>query len=192
MFLRNYYNLAAAAFIGCTNVATSAQTGKTPSSENLLIHAIDNKYYYAGYKNVGPFSTVDVTTALLNTSYSSSSSHGVKFGSGTTPPTVDDYKLESKITSGLTVNASKFTPPTYDSGNNKHIRQQSYTIINSGSSSVTISEIGIEAAVLAGSTSSSSSSKQTLIYRSVFDTPIVIPAGDAATITITLEYAMPI
>ncbi len=103
----------------------------------------------------------------------------VRFGNGTTPATVNDYKLESQIDSGITVaNPSTVTTEQTDS-------YISWTVTFGVSASVetTISEIGLisKAYITNGDTA-------TLVDRTVLDEPITIPAGQSKQITYTIRF----
>ena len=103
----------------------------------------------------------------------------VRFGSGTTPATVNDYKLESQIGSDITVaNPSAVTTEQTDS-------YISWTVTFGVSASVekTISEIGLISEVY-----TPSGNITTLVDRTVLDTPITIPAGQSKQITYTIRF----
>ena len=103
----------------------------------------------------------------------------VRFGSGTTPATVNDYKLESQIDSGITVaNPSKVTTEQTDS-----YILWTVTFGVSASVETTISEIG-----LISKAYTPSGVANTLVDRTVLDTPITIPAGQSKQITYTIRF----
>lgn len=114
---------------------------------------------------------------------------GFHFGSGTTTPTENDYKLESDITSGISVvlNASaRYSSP-------KPHMTFTFTITNTGSSNVTINEIGIVTASIQCCTSSSAtsaSSANVLIDRTLLDTPLTIAPSSTAALEYTVNCEM--
>ena len=111
--------------------------------------------------------------------YGTSGHQYVRFGNGTSPATVNDYKLESQIDSDITVaNPSAVTTEQTDS-------YISWTVTFGVSASVekTISEIGLISEVY-----TPSGNITTLVDRTVLDTPITIPAGQSKQITYTIRF----
>ncbi len=103
----------------------------------------------------------------------------VRFGSGTTPATVNDYTLESQINSDITVtNPNKVTTEQTDS-----YISWTATFGVKASVEITISEIGLIAKAYL-----SSGAVTTLVDRTVLDTPITIPAGQSKQITYTIRF----
>ena len=103
----------------------------------------------------------------------------VRVGNGTTPATVNDYKLESMIDSGITVaNPSTATTEQTDS-------YISWTVTFGVSASVetTISEIGLITKAYR-----SNGPMDTLVDRTVLDAPVTIPAGQSKQITYTIRF----
>ena len=101
-----------------------------------------------------------------------------RFGSGTTPANATDYNLETPITdSSLTRTVSIVS----DYSNNTYSLECTFTLTNTTSSDITISEIGYFIKIFY----SNQSSNNYLIERTVFD-PITIPAGEMAMIKYTV------
>ena len=102
----------------------------------------------------------------------------IALGSGTTPPTVDDYKLVSKIPDAIT----KYIGNTISYLGNTMILTQTVTNISTGTENIEVNEVGIG---LAGN--------QTLTYpcllitRSVLPETVVIAPGETKTFTVTLD-----
>lgn len=124
------------------------------------------------------------------TSYPSYYCHLV-VGSGTTPVTGADYALESQITtvSSLSVDQS------FNMEKGEMIVTK--TMKNTSSEEITINEVGIIAMTThftSYTTSTSSSSGITngpyLAFREVLATPIVVPAGETFTISLTHKLPM--
>lgn len=112
-------------------------------------------------------------------SYSTNGYQYVRFGNGTTPATVNDYKLESEIDSGIKVaNPSTVTTEQTDS----YILWTA-TFGVSASVETTVSEIGLISYVYLSSGSTSA-----LVDRTVLDEPITIPAGQSKQITYTIRF----
>lgn len=108
---------------------------------------------------------------------------GQAFGTGDTPASEDDYTLESVITSGLSASAPSVTTE-YDSENNCYFRRMTYTINNTSDADITIKEVGTYRGIAYASTlgATGSSTKLLLVDRTVLDTPLTIPAGEAGVL----------
>lgn len=107
-------------------------------------------------------------------------SNGVYFGSGTTPPTRDDYKLESAITSGLKVSNGGVV--YRNKGNGTYEISSSFIVQNSaaeGGESITIAEMGY----FGKCGYASSKSIAVLFERQVLAVPIVLAPGERKLIT---------
>lgn len=106
---------------------------------------------------------------------------GVYFGTGATPATLADYKLESPIESGLTI-----TNPSYysfnDDGAGKWTFSASYVLTNTTEAEMNIYEIGIVTPI----GQKSSLFYPVLMEHTVLAEPITIPAGGAKLVTLTL------
>lgn len=113
----------------------------------------------------------------------SSTGTGIMFGTGTTPATLTDYKLESQITSGIS--AAYSGNASVDSDGNLH-KSAFYTITNTSSDDITISEIGyaerLSGSSTIGDSGISSTSISCLFDRTLLTNPITIPAGEAGVI----------
>lgn len=120
----------------------------------------------------------------------SSGAAGIAVGSGSTPATVDDYCMESMITSGITATIPATATATYDNTHKQYVVSKDVTIANTGSASITISEIGILASTkYANSVGASVSSSTTVLAdRTVLDTPVTIPAGQSGVVRYEFRY----
>lgn len=134
---------------------------------------------YAGWN-----STVssDAITHYCGNVQLSTSQAGVILGSGSTPATFDDYKLESQITTGL-------SGTTVNSADEDYNRVSTITLTNTSGGSITIGEIGIRAFIYTGENSSSMS--VALIERTVLDTPVTIEPGGVGQVTYTISMNYP-
>lgn len=112
---------------------------------------------------------------------------GIVVGTGTTPPTEDDYILENRITSGLTG-----TDPTkkndVDSNGNPYI-EFVFTLRNTTETDITVHEIGYAQNIYASTTlGGTDSNSYTLLFdRTVLETPVTVPANGTAAIKYTLK-----
>lgn len=113
-------------------------------------------------------------------------------GSGTTPATVDDYKLETPITT-LTPIAATTLCKDKDTGNTLSPTEFTITTTyrNDTDAAVTVNEIGImiPAGWRSSSGSSTNSLSSCLIYREVLATPVTVEPGQIRTFTLTTDVA---
>jgi hypothetical protein len=116
----------------------------------------------------------------------SASSAGVYFGSGSTPPTKDDYTLENIITSGCKIE-TKNMERTVE--NNIIMVKTRYVISNTGSDNIIIGEVGIYGTTIVNGTSNTVANF--LMERTVLDEPVVIPVGGVGAVEYTLTYTLP-
>ena len=114
--------------------------------------------------------------------YLSNSNNGIVVGSGRTPATIDDYKLESMITSGLSASIAK----SIDSDNDTII---ALTFTNTSSADITIGEIGYVGTVYIDN--NFGGSKYVLLERTVLDSPVTIPAGGIGKIEYSIKLNIP-
>lgn len=116
----------------------------------------------------------------------SASSTGFCVGSGTTAATENDYNLESQITSGI---SSSVVVNPYLDDNNDPCVDFDLTITNTGSTPLTIAEIGYKQNIYCTTAQggTSASYKLCLLDRTVLDQPVTIPASDYAVIRYTIK-----
>lgn len=156
MITRNYYN------------AHRAALAKT------LIHDgmkdVNGNVCDAGYNS-------DYLPSLILTSVSFTGYGGIVIGKGTTPPTVDDYRLEWVITSGMTTSNSR----GIDENGNPYTL---ITLTNSSDKAITVGEIGIVG--YGYYQAGSSSNKYVLFDRTVLESPITIEPSGVGQITYTI------
>ena len=124
-------------------------------------------------------------TSLVVVYTASPTREALVVGSGTTPATMEDYKLENPITSGLA---------TYSVSRNVTFAKEyseavwTLTLSNTSSAPITVSEIGYVTAFTSGS---ASTTQYALTDRTVLDTPITIPAGESRTLTYSIRLNLP-
>lgn len=166
MILRNWYN----AFKSSVT-STVIPQGLTSVTGNK----VSSGYYSSSYSadSAFKFQTSEVD---LSSSYRD---RYIVVGSGTTPPTLDDYRLESKITSGL-------TGQLLFSHDGSGIRYVNLT--NSSSAPITISEIGHCAGLY--NSNNAPNTTTCLVERSTFD-PITIQPGEIAQIEYKIDVSIP-
>lgn len=117
------------------------------------------------------------------------SAGGVFFGTGTTPPTINDVALSGNVVSGFSYMTDLSTQDTDDG----FVIQADYTITNTSDKTITIGEIGIIAQIAAGSTNSSWSVEayKALLERTVLEIPVTIEPGGVGQITYTVRMNGP-
>lgn len=117
--------------------------------------------------------SISITALNFTRKYVPGSSSGVMmhFGSGTTDASNDDYCLADDL--GI-------TPATVTAGKNGNKWYVNAILTNTGSSAITINEIGVTAGT-------QSNSKEYLIARKVVPTRTVA-VGETATFTFTLDF----
>ena len=131
---------------------------------------------------------------IVEISFGDSASTGngyIIIGSGSTPATENDYALESRITSGLSV--VSYTPSKETDANGNVIKRFDFTLQNTSGSDITIAEVGIRYYIqgyrTGAGTTGSTKNGFILFERTVLSTPVTIAAGDAAAIRYTVESA---
>ena len=147
------------------------------------------QYSYAGdIGNKMHFAWSKEPDAMYTSSYATGAGLGcVCFGTGSTPPTKDDYCLESTIASGLSVTSGNQIFREY-TGDGKYIFQASYTVKNISEEEIVIREIGLHGEVGAGAGSNKYNYYMVLFERTVLDEPIAIAPGASKIVTYTLTF----
>ena len=105
-------------------------------------------------------------------------SKGVCFGTGTTPPTLSDYYLESVLDNAQIA----VTPPSavaFSQGDAFDEYSASFGVTNKTDGPVTISEVGLLAYPGVNAA---------LVDRTVLDTPVTIPAHETKHIAYTIRF----
>ena len=105
---------------------------------------------------------------------------GVLFGTGTTPPTLNDYTISGEAVKNLSVSVAY--KETDDES--VHTLEILYTITNVATEPVTIGEI----AAFCGT---GINAKGALLERTVLDSPVTIPAGGVGQVTYTVRMNYP-
>ena len=174
MFTRNWYKLLAVKMSnssydgGFQNYSGGTQTHGNTNSLNIAIGSAGSDVYSPSLHN-------------LRTSLGYG---GVILGTGSTPATVDDYRLSGNLIN--TVSASRsVTSKMTESG---ITFEALYTITNAGDTAITIGEIGLVANQY---TNSANANYTALLERTVLDTPITIEPGGVGQVTYTITMNFP-
>lgn len=197
MFTNNYITYIKTKFFAGANVDTNYQTfvdctGTTQSVYTSYFY--DSAYFcnclgFAGMICKAYCSAMPTST---NTTNSSNRIYGVWFGSGTTAPTKDDYKLEAPITSGLGINNNTIRPLVNNLEPGVYEISSSYQVTNQTEEAITISEIGVWSYLTTESSSSSTRNCfPVLMERTVLDEPITIEPGMTKVVTYKLTINQP-
>lgn len=151
---------------------------------------VEQTYFYTvsnSSRNDTPFLYGD--GVQLNTSQTSLSSlrTALVLGTGTTPVTAEDYRLEAIIDSNISLSSSSNPKSTVVDKDNEKITRKPvliYSVKNTGSSDLDVTEAGLICPYCANSTSV----VPVMVHREVFDTPLTIPAGGIRTFQFDFEF----
>lgn len=159
----------------------------TPVFRNMSGNIVSwNSYQLEVATRIGYSSNSYGVPSMYNVRTSLGTYGGVIFGDGNAPPTLDDYNLSGNLITSVNATASVKHVNNNALGA-KEIRAE-YTLTNTGTSSITIREIGLIAA--AGGNNSQSNMK-CLLERTVLDEPVTIPRGGSAVIAYTIRMYDP-
>ena len=172
MFTKNWYAALASTLGGNSDDCKARQKSFAGSTPTSAAGSITLKGTIAG---------VPTLERLVTNTEIKYANTGVIIGSGTTPPTIEDYVLENRI-STPTSHTIAFT--TYDDGNGI-VYEALFTITNTHSEPITISEIGLYGA------GGSGNSNAVLMERTVLEAPITIQPGSVGQVTYTIRMNYP-
>lgn len=162
MLNKNFYSYMRAAFSAADKAITFVKTDGT--TENLR------------YSNSYPLFEVMNKWSVNNYGF------GVSFGAGTTPATLEDYKLENSLSSAQ-ISVNNPSGVSFSRGDTFDEYSVSFGVTNKTSDAITISEVGLFVSVSKGSTTST-----VLVDRTVLDTPVTIPANETKHIAYTIRF----
>ena len=132
------------------------------------------------------YSTAGYVISWMQTS--ASYNRGILFGSGTTPPTAEDYNLGNPFYKTPADESLNYLSETITGGvdaDGNCIVTFTDTIQNVGQTSITISEVGI---FTSNTHVPTQPSQMYLVFREVLAEPITIEAGATKTITTVVTY----
>lgn len=179
MFLKNYYKTMV------TYVTDKRLYFKNINGqETKLISASESLITRFGYNNNGLCCPSMYVVRQNYTTSSNGGTGGVIFGTGSTPPSIDDYCLSGEIVTGFnwTVSVNKTES---DSGVSV---KAIYTITNGNSESITIREVALMSSLNGNYIGEAYCG---LIERTVLDTPVTIPAGGIGQVEYTITFKYP-
>lgn len=176
MFTNNYIKFRDMMFIGSTSF------GGFVAVDGTQFYGTCQYSYYGDIGNRMHLAKCQVMPTD-SYSYVTERDNGIYFGSGSSPATKEDYKLEAPIASGLGIsNPSYFTWVTPTSG--VYIATAAYAVTNTTDKDITIQEIGNFTNVA----NSQSRTYLVLMERTVLDEPIVIAPGESKLVTYKVTF----
>lgn len=200
MFVRNWYKARAAEMANkYTEILGSESNypklvsvdGTTPSQKYNGNY--QSAQSYVSWINAMKYAKFDcdVSAPIEQTSSSRPFDCRTFFGSGTTTPTIDDYRLEGAIAMNCT--ESHVVETSYAEDGTSATRKITYTITNNNDEPITIGEIGIFVCACWCTGYYKYTSYPYLYERTVLESPITIPAGGVGQVTysITENYLEP-
>lgn len=151
----------------------------TRNGRNLLAYVGQSQN--RGQKNIAG----TISTKVYNDFASFINNSTIFVGTGTTPASIDDYNLENRITSGVTVTVASRTQTNiqraYDS--NEPLLFVNALVSNDTEEDITINEIGI-----VGCSSTTYADSVTFLYtRTVLLQSLTIPAGKTYQIRVDIN-----
>lgn len=208
MWTRNYYNFLTSMAYDSNESYTTSQP--TDYSSPIMVRSTDGSWrncrtspfgsFGAGSTNGrGPANILSIGNTgvmMINSEYYSQQSPagaggligiGISFGSGDNPENYDDYRLQTYV-GGLTLVAHQgivTQQTTYNSDTHILSGKRKFTINNGNAGQVTLREFGIcvanELSYYDGRTTMY---YPCLIYREVFDEPIVLESSESVVVEI--------
>ncbi len=175
MFLRNWYKAVASVFGQYSSI-----NFKNYQGTELMLYRSNNyllKVAYDGSDTSCP--------AMKNVVTNYTSTGGVIFGTGTTPPTLEDYSLSGTLITTITCTSSLTTKADAEGMTLTAL----YTITNTASTAITIGEIALMCNLY--NSSNSTHSYKGLVERTVLDEPVTIEPGGVGQVTYTIEFKYP-
>lgn len=161
MILQNWYNQVESV----TKHITISQGIKTTAG---------NVYNSGWYGDYPQYAIYLMNFGVIGVGKSSYQNGYAYIGSGDTQPNINDYKLESVITTGF-------------SGSREWVDGKLHLVItNTGNSDLIIREVGIASNVHTGT--NSATFYTALIERSVLTTPLTIAPGDTGHIVYEIDF----
>lgn len=176
MYLKNYFKALAA-------YTCNYATGVTYINVNGVGKTISAKYPNLHWHETASNNDfINVSTLVTNDYLTTSAKGGTILGTGTTPPTLDDYQL-----SGNQITTFTYSVNTTKTADDNGIEMSfTFTITNTGSESFTIGEVAVF-----GKPGGKNAEHNALLERTVLDTPVTISAGGVGQVTYTIRLNYP-
>ena len=174
MFTKNWYK-ALAAEMSRHNGTYQSVTGTTQT-----LHESNYLYLFSYDSEYPSYPTIHKVQTTLG------SNGGVVFGTGNTPPAIDNTTLSGNLISGFSYSKNVTT----ERGDGGVTFTALYTVTNNNAEAITISEVAIIANLTEYNTSPDTHLKA-LVERTVLDTPVTIPAGGVGQVVYTITLNLP-
>lgn len=174
MFTKNWYEVVAGS-IAAQDVTCKGMTGSDISYPAGAGYAL--KLGYESTSDSGYYPMRKNVLTDLSTKYC-----GVVFGTGNTPPTLDDYKLGGDLIT--TISAAVVTTKSADETGCEVTTV--YTLNNYGSAYITIGEVATVVTY-----AKAGEENKIMIERTVLDSPVTITAGGVGQVTYTTKLITP-
>lgn len=177
MFTKNWYKLMA---LNVFNTTTSFKKpdGSDKSHSGASNHALMAIGGSATSYNGNGYYAPQMCRVLKSLT---SGLGGVVFGTGNTPPTIEDYTLSGSIITTFSASVAVTKSVDDDGGSITGI----YTLVNTASDEITVSEVALLAPYYPGD------GYMVMVERTVLDSPLVIPANGVGQITYTVKLVYP-
>ena len=178
MILSNFYRILETFSKGKDNGASTTLVKMDGTTVNCRWSSGREYYIY----DILYFSQLSSHSNSLTTS-------GIAFGTGTTPPTFNDYKLSGELITNLSVSN---TVSKNQDGNGTIEFTTVSLITNNNATDVTIGEVAyVHMNQSCYPTSTSIITGYYMCERTVLDTPVTIPAGGIGQVTYTIRMNYP-
>ena len=148
----------------------------------LDTNGVSSAHYF--YNNTSFYSVYNLAEALQSIRTNYENGGGVRFGTGNTPATLDDYKLSGDIITTLSGNCAISNGVNADGAYITAL----YTLTNTGNSDVAVAEVGTFVHI---NKTNSNTHAYPMIDRTVLDTPVTIPAGGIGQVEYTITFNLP-
>lgn len=180
MFTNNYINFRHNMFFGAfkTGTETLGVFGKSLTDVNGESFDISSSNLSLENNDIGRNMNIGYCQEIAN-----DGAAGLFFGSGSTPATINDYTLDSPITSGLSI-TNRVGKGTSKEADGKYVVFSMIKVKNTSDSTINICEVGCFSSFQV----SSASSKKALMERHVLAEPIVLAAGEEKLITYNITF----
>ena len=129
----------------------------------------------------GVYASTYSSAALCSLGGNRYSNNKLLLGTGTNAFSVDDYKLQTDVSSSFT-KASLTVSGGAISETKGRVLTWTCSYLNTSGADITVSEIGLTKYVMFGS------NEDVLIFRDVLATPVTVPAGQGITVTLTFTF----
>lgn len=203
MLLKNYWEtkrvtdqsgyMSLATSVSASNPSGLMTAIKTLAGEDFgYLWSFKTSENIGGYGNLHPYASAQLSpfNAGIKNNYVSETM-GFRVGTGSTPVSIDDYKLDTDVTSSF---SDRQCTTEYSSEDGHMIITETWVGTNNTAEDITITEVGILNRFLSVVTTTSGVTtnnnaivKAVLLLRKVLETPILVPAGHTATITIRID-----